>query len=78
MNALVAALSASKRPASWSAPGVDRAQAVDLMLRLAEKARASVWGQPVLGALQFPGAASAVRWLPSGFASAALGCIARP
>ena len=42
INALVAALSASKRPALVAGPGIDRAQAVDLMVRVAEKARASV------------------------------------
>src|ERR1700724_3559414 len=46
MQALVAALSASKHPALVVGPGVDRAQAVDLMLRLAEKTKASVWVSP--------------------------------
>jgi benzoylformate decarboxylase len=54
MNALVAALSASKRPALVVGPGVDRAQAVDLMVRLAEKARASVWVSPFSARCSFP------------------------
>jgi benzoylformate decarboxylase len=54
INALVAALSASKRPALVVGPGVDRAQAVDLMVRLAEKARASVWVSPFSARCSFP------------------------
>jgi benzoylformate decarboxylase len=54
MQALVAALSASKRPAFVVGPGVDRAQAVDLMVRLAEKARASVWVSPFSARCSFP------------------------
>jgi len=54
MNALVAALSASKRPALVVGPGVDRAQAVDLMVRLAEKAKASVWVSPFSARCSFP------------------------
>ena len=54
MNALVAALSASKRPALVAGPGVDRAQAVDLMVRLAEKTRASVWVSPFSARCSFP------------------------
>jgi benzoylformate decarboxylase len=54
VNALVAALSASKRPALVVGPGVDRAQAVDLMVRLAEKARASVWVSPFSARCSFP------------------------
>src|SRR3979490_1029354 len=42
MKALVAALSASSHPALVVGPGVDRAQAVDLMVRLAEKTKAAV------------------------------------
>jgi benzoylformate decarboxylase len=42
MRALAAALSLSKRPALVVGPGVDRARAVDLMVRLAEKAKAAV------------------------------------
>jgi benzoylformate decarboxylase len=54
MNALVAALSASKHPALVVGPGVDRARAVDLMVRLAEKARASVWVSPFSARCGFP------------------------
>src|SRR5258705_4510927 len=54
VNALVAALSATKRPALVVGPGVDRAQAVDLMVRLAEKARASVWVSPFSARCSFP------------------------
>src|SRR5258705_1026314 len=54
VNALVAALSASERPALVVGPGVDRAQAVDLMVRLAEKARASVWVSPFSARCSFP------------------------
>jgi benzoylformate decarboxylase len=54
INALVAALSASKRPALVVGPGVDRAQAVDLMVRLAEKARATVWVSPFSARSSFP------------------------
>src|SRR3979490_35597 len=42
MNALVAALAASKHPALVVGPGIDRAQAVDLMVRVAEKTKAAV------------------------------------
>jgi benzoylformate decarboxylase len=54
MKALVAALSASKRPALVVGPGVDRAQAVDLMVRLAEKTRAAVWVSPFSARCSFP------------------------
>jgi benzoylformate decarboxylase len=54
MQALVAALSASKRPAFVVGPDVDRAQAVDLMVRLAEKARASIWVSPFSARCSFP------------------------
>jgi len=54
MKALVAALSASQRPAFVVGPGVDRAQAVDLMVDLAEKARASVWVSPFSARCSFP------------------------
>src|SRR3981189_721528 len=54
MKALVAALSASKRPALVVGPAVDRAQAVDLMGRVAEKARASVWVSPFSARCSFP------------------------
>jgi benzoylformate decarboxylase len=54
MKVLVAALSASKRPALVVGPGVDRAQAVDLMVRLAEKAKAAVWVSPFSARCSFP------------------------
>ena len=54
MMALVAALSASKRPALVVGPGVDRARAVDLMVRLAEKAKAAVWASPFSARCGFP------------------------
>jgi len=54
MTALATALSASKRPALVVGPGIDRAQAVDLMVRLAEKAKASVWVSPFSARCSFP------------------------
>jgi len=54
MKALATALSASKRPAFVVGPGIDRAQAVDLMVRLAEKAKASVWVSPFSARCSFP------------------------
>src|SRR3954464_12307614 len=54
MKALVAALGSSKHPALVVGPGVDRAGAVDLMVRVAEKARASVWVSPFSARCSFP------------------------
>jgi benzoylformate decarboxylase len=54
MQALAAALAASKNPALVVGPGVDRAQAVDLMVRVAEKARASVWVSPFSARCNLP------------------------
>src|SRR4030081_1091462 len=54
MKALVTALSASKRPALVVGPGVDRAQAVDLMVRVAEKTRTAVWVSPFSARCSFP------------------------
>src|SRR6266567_4308926 len=54
MKTLAAALAASKRPALVVGPGVDRAQAVDLMVRVAEKTRASVWVSPFSARCSFP------------------------
>ena len=54
MKALVAALALSKRPALVVGPGVDRAQAVDLMVRVAEKTRAAVWVSPFSARCSFP------------------------
>jgi benzoylformate decarboxylase len=54
MKALAAALAASKRPALVVGPAVDRAQAVDLMVEVAEKTRASVWVSPFSARCSFP------------------------
>src|SRR5260221_12628402 len=54
MKTLGAALAASKRPALVVGPAVDRAQAVDLMVRLAEKTRAAVWISPFSARCSFP------------------------
>ena len=54
MKTLAAALAASKRPALVVGPAVDRAQAVDLMVRVAEKARAPVWVSPFSARCSFP------------------------
>jgi benzoylformate decarboxylase len=50
----VSALSESKRPALVVGPGVDRAEAVDLMVKVAEKARAAVWASPFSARCSFP------------------------
>jgi benzoylformate decarboxylase len=54
MKALVAALAESKGPALVVGPGIDRAGAVDLMVRVAEKARAAVWVSPFSARCSFP------------------------
>jgi benzoylformate decarboxylase len=54
MQALVTALAASKRPALVVGPGVDRAQAVELMVRVAERAKAAVWVSPFSSRCSFP------------------------
>jgi benzoylformate decarboxylase len=54
MKTLAAALTASKRPALVVGPGVDRAQAVDLMVKLAEKSSAAVWVSPFSARCSFP------------------------
>ena len=54
MKALAAALAASKEPALVVGPGVDRAQAVDLMVKVAEKTRAAVWISPFSARCSFP------------------------
>ncbi len=54
IGALVKALAASKHPAFVIGPGVDRAQAVDLMVRVAEKAKATVWVSPFSARCSFP------------------------
>ena len=77
MQALAAALSASKHPALVVGPGVDRAGAVELMVQGRGEGKGLGVGQPVLGALQFSGAASAIRRLPACLAGAAFGCASR-
>src|SRR5262249_30825516 len=54
MKALAAALGASKHPALVIGPGVDRAGAVDLMVKVAEKAKAAVWISPFSARCSFP------------------------
>jgi benzoylformate decarboxylase len=54
MKALAAAFSASKRPALVVGAAVDRAQAVDLTVRVAEKAKAAVWVSPFSARCSFP------------------------
>ncbi|WP_375411661.1 benzoylformate decarboxylase [uncultured Bradyrhizobium sp.] len=54
MRSLAAALGNSKRPALVVGPGVDRARAVDLMVQVAEKARAAVWVSPFSSRCSFP------------------------
>jgi len=54
MRALTAALGKSERPAFIVGPAVDRAQAVELMVRVAEKAKASVWVSPFSARCSFP------------------------
>src|ERR1700686_2455148 len=54
MKSLAAALAASKHPALVVGPGVDRAQAVELMERVAEKTHASVWVSPFSARCSFP------------------------
>ena len=54
MKTLATALSASKHPALVVGPGVDRAGAVELMVKVAEKAKASVWVSPFSARCSFP------------------------
>jgi benzoylformate decarboxylase len=54
MNALAAALAAAKHPALVIGPAVDRAQAVALMVQVAEKAKAAVWVSPFSARCSFP------------------------
>jgi len=54
MKALADALSASKHPALVVGPGVDRAAAVDLMMKVAEKTKAAVWVSPFSARCSFP------------------------
>jgi benzoylformate decarboxylase len=54
MRTLAAALAKSERPAFIVGPAVDRAAAVELMVRMAEKAKASVWISPFSARCSFP------------------------
>jgi benzoylformate decarboxylase len=54
IRGLADALAKSQRPAFVVGPAVDRAEAVDLMVRLAEKTRASVWVSPFSARCSFP------------------------
>jgi len=54
MKTLAAALDASRHPALVVGPGVDRAAAVDQMVKVAEKAKASVWASPFSARCSFP------------------------
>jgi benzoylformate decarboxylase len=54
MKALVAALAGSKHPAIVVGPAIDRAVAVDLMVEVAEKAKAAIWVSPFSARCSFP------------------------
>src|SRR5437763_832881 len=54
IRSLPAALATSKRPALVVGPRVARAQAVGLMVRLAEKTKAAVWVSPFSARCSFP------------------------
>ena len=54
MHALVAALGDSKRPAFVVGPRIDHAQAVELMVQLAETTGAAVWVSPFSSRCSFP------------------------
>jgi benzoylformate decarboxylase len=54
IRGLAQALAASQRPAFVVGPGIDRAQAVDWMVRLAEKTHASIWVSPFSARCSFP------------------------
>ena len=54
MKTLAGALAGSTNPAFVIGPGVDRAGAVDLMVRVAEKAKAAVWVSPFSARCSFP------------------------
>jgi benzoylformate decarboxylase len=54
MQELVAALAKSKTPALIVGPGIDRANAVDLMVSVAEKTKAAVWVSPFSARCSFP------------------------
>src|ERR1700752_2056547 len=54
MKTLATAITESKRPALVVGPGVDRAEAVDLMVKVAEKTKAAVWISPFSARCSFP------------------------
>ncbi|KQW21028.1 benzoylformate decarboxylase [Afipia sp. Root123D2] len=54
MRDLADAIAKSERPALVVGPGVDRAQAVDLMVQVAERAKAAVWVSPFSPRASFP------------------------
>jgi benzoylformate decarboxylase len=54
MNTLAEAITEARRPAFVVGPGVDRAEAVDLMVDVAEKAKAAVWVSPFSARCSFP------------------------
>ncbi|MBR0693527.1 benzoylformate decarboxylase [Bradyrhizobium lablabi] len=54
MTALATALGEAKRPALVVGPAVDRAEAVDLMVKVAEKCKAAVWASPFSARCSFP------------------------
>ncbi|MCA6123905.1 benzoylformate decarboxylase [Bradyrhizobium sp. WSM 1704] len=54
MKALVAALGEARRPALVVGPAVDRAEAVDLMVDVAERTKAPVWASPFSARCSFP------------------------
>ena len=54
IKGLAEAIALSRSPAFVAGPAIDRAQAVDLMVRLAEKTRAAVWVSPFSARCSFP------------------------
>jgi benzoylformate decarboxylase len=54
MKVLATALAGSRHPALGVGPAVDRAEAVDLVVKVAEKARALVWASPFSARCSFP------------------------
>ncbi|WP_410053235.1 benzoylformate decarboxylase [Bradyrhizobium sp. SZCCHNR1098] len=54
MDELAGALAAAKNPALVVGPGIDRAGCVDLMVEVAEKAKAAVWVSPFSARCAFP------------------------
>ena len=54
IRALAAAIDAGASPALVIGPGVDRAQAVDLAVKVAERSRSAVWVSPFSARCSFP------------------------